>query len=96
MQGQDRGDPAHRRAPLQCQPRRSHFLSAHLQRGAPAPDRDVPCQGFDFALAPEIGRRFGGRDHTTVLQAVRKIESLVGNDRALAEEIEMIKRELQE
>ena len=45
---------------------------------------------------PEIGRRFGGRDHTTVLHAVRKIEGLVGNDGALAEEIEMIKRELQE
>ena len=29
---------------------------------------------------PEIGRRFGGRDHTTVLHAVRKIEGLVGND----------------
>ena len=45
---------------------------------------------------PEIGRRFGERDHTTVLHAVRKIESLVGNDGALAEEIETIKRELQE
>src|SRR5205807_9619753 len=29
---------------------------------------------------PEIGRRFGGRDHTTVLHAVRKIENLVHND----------------
>ena len=38
---------------------------------------------------PEIGRRFGGRDHTTVLHAVRKIEGLVGNDMALAEEIEI-------
>jgi chromosomal replication initiator protein len=45
---------------------------------------------------PEIGRRFGGRDHTTVLHAVRKIEGLVGNDGALAEEIETIKREVQE
>jgi len=45
---------------------------------------------------PEIGRRFGGRDHTTVLHAVRKIESLVGNDNALAEEIELLKRLLQE
>ncbi len=45
---------------------------------------------------PEIGRRFGGRDHTTVLHAVRKIEGLVGNDVALAEEIELLKRQLQE
>jgi chromosomal replication initiator protein len=45
---------------------------------------------------PEIGRRFGGRDHTTVLHAVRKIEGLVGNDVALAEEIEVLKRQLQE
>lgn len=45
---------------------------------------------------PEIGRRFGGRDHTTVLHAVRKIESLVTTDKALAEEIEILKRQLQE
>jgi chromosomal replication initiator protein len=45
---------------------------------------------------PEIGRRFGGRDHTTVLHAVRKIENLVSNDVSLAEEIELLKRQLQE
>jgi chromosomal replication initiator protein len=45
---------------------------------------------------PEIGRRFGGRDHTTVLHAVRKIENLVGNDTSLAEEIEVLKRQLQD
>ena len=45
---------------------------------------------------PEIGRRFGGRDHTTVLHAVRKIEALVGNDNALAEEVESLKRQLQD
>jgi len=45
---------------------------------------------------PEIGRRFGGRDHTTVLHAVRKIEALVGNDTALAEEVESLKRQLQD
>ena len=43
---------------------------------------------------PEIGRRFGGRDHTTVLHAVRKIENLVHTDTALAEEIELLKRQL--
>jgi chromosomal replication initiator protein len=45
---------------------------------------------------PEIGRRFGGRDHTTVLHAVRKIEALAGNDTAFAEEIEALKRQLQD
>jgi chromosomal replication initiator protein len=45
---------------------------------------------------PEIGRRFGGRDHTTVLHAVRKIENLVNNDAGLAEEIELLKRQLAE
>jgi chromosomal replication initiator protein len=45
---------------------------------------------------PEIGRRFGGRDHTTVLHAVRKIEALVAKDTALSEEVESLKRQLQE
>jgi chromosomal replication initiator protein len=45
---------------------------------------------------PEIGRRFGGRDHTTVLHAVRKIETLVGKDTTTADEVELLKRLLQE
>ncbi|WP_454615700.1 chromosomal replication initiator protein DnaA, partial [Bradyrhizobium cenepequi] len=45
---------------------------------------------------PEIGRRFGGRDHTTVLHAVRKIEALVAKDNSLSEEVESLKRQLQE
>jgi chromosomal replication initiator protein len=45
---------------------------------------------------PEIGRRFGGRDHTTVLHAVRKIEGLIGTDNSLAAEIEVLKSQLQE
>ena len=43
---------------------------------------------------PEIGRRFGGRDHTTVLHAVRKIEGLTLKDGMLSEEIELLKRML--
>ncbi|CAM5774058.1 chromosomal replication initiator protein DnaA [Labrys miyagiensis] len=45
---------------------------------------------------PEIGRRFGGRDHTTVLHAVRKIEGLVGKDSGLAEEVDLLRRLLSE
>jgi chromosomal replication initiator protein len=45
---------------------------------------------------PEIGRRFGGRDHTTVLHAVRKIEKALGEDISLNDEVELLKRMLQE
>ena len=45
---------------------------------------------------PEIGRRFGGRDHTTVLHAVRKIEDLTTGDQTLAQEIELLKRLINE
>ncbi len=45
---------------------------------------------------PEIGRRFGGRDHTTVLHAVRKIEKALGDDQALSEEVAILKRILTE
>ncbi|HEV2336578.1 MAG TPA: chromosomal replication initiator protein DnaA [Stellaceae bacterium] len=44
---------------------------------------------------PEIGRKFGGRDHTTVMHAVRKIEELIARDRALAEDVELLRRMLQ-
>jgi chromosomal replication initiator protein len=45
---------------------------------------------------PEIGRRFGGRDHTTVLHAVRKIEKQLHDDHTLSDEVELLKRMLQE
>lgn len=41
---------------------------------------------------PEIGRRFGGRDHTTVLHAVRKIEGMIAGDKTLADEIALLKQ----
>ncbi len=41
---------------------------------------------------PEIGRRFGNRDHTTVLHAIRKIEGLMASDAGLREEVELLKR----
>lgn len=45
---------------------------------------------------PEIGRRFGGRDHTTVLHAVRKIEDLMNKDTKLSHEVELLKRLINE
>ena len=43
---------------------------------------------------PEIGKRFGGRDHTTVMHAVKKIEELTRIDQTLAEDVEMLHRML--
>jgi chromosomal replication initiator protein len=44
---------------------------------------------------PEIGRKFGGRDHTTVMHAVRKVEELRDTDASFAEDLELLKRMLQ-
>ncbi len=44
---------------------------------------------------PEIGKKFGGRDHTTVMHAVRQIEKLTAEDRTLADDLEALKRKLQ-
>jgi len=44
---------------------------------------------------PEIGRKFGGRDHTTVMHAVRKVEELCTIDRSFAEDVELLRRMLE-
>ncbi len=44
---------------------------------------------------PEIGRRFGKRDHTTVIHAVKKIEELQSVDNQIAKDIEVLRRVLE-
>lgn len=44
---------------------------------------------------PEIGRKFGGKDHTTVMHAVKRIEALAAEDQELAEDVELLMRMLQ-
>ncbi len=44
---------------------------------------------------PEIGRRFGGRDHTTVMHGVRRIEELKATDSQIADDIELLRRALE-
>jgi chromosomal replication initiator protein len=44
---------------------------------------------------PEIGRKFGGRDHTTVLHAVRKVEELKSLEREFSEDITILRRTLE-
>lgn len=44
---------------------------------------------------PDIGRSFGGRDHTTVMHAVKKVEELATGDISFAEDIDLLKRMLE-
>ena len=44
---------------------------------------------------PEIGRKFGGRDHTTVMHAVRKVEELKSTDSGFGEDVELLRRMLE-
>ncbi len=44
---------------------------------------------------PEIGRKFGGRDHTTVIHAVRRIDELCREDSGMEEDVDLLKRMLE-
>jgi chromosomal replication initiator protein len=54
------------------------------------------CKQLTRRSLPEIGRRFGGRDHTTVMHGVRKIEELKAQDAQIAEDLELLRRTLEE
>jgi chromosomal replication initiator protein len=44
---------------------------------------------------PEIGRRFGGRDHTTIMHGIRKVEELKATDSQLSEDLDLLRRSLE-
>ncbi len=52
------------------------------------------CKQHTTRSYPDIGRRFGGRDHTTVLHGVRKIEELMAQDDQIARDVEALARKL--
>lgn len=73
---------------------RNDLLSQRRQRSIVLP-RQVAmylAKQLTSRSLPEIGRRIGNRDHTTVLHAVRKIDEKVGTDQQLKSEIEELKR----
>ena len=53
------------------------------------------CKQLTARSLPEIGRKFGGRDHTTVMHAVRRVEELSQMDAALAEDVDLLRRMLE-
>ena len=54
------------------------------------------CKQLTSRSLPEIGRKFGGRDHTTVMHGVRRIEELKLQDGQIAEDLEILRRTLEE
>ena len=52
------------------------------------------CKQHTTRSYPDIGRRFGGRDHTTVLHGVRKIEELMAQDDQIARDVGALTRKL--
>jgi chromosomal replication initiator protein len=50
------------------------------------------CRKYTSCSLPQIGREFGGRDHTTVLHSCDKIRKLLKTDMQLNSEIEEISR----
>lgn len=53
------------------------------------------CKQLTTRSLPEIGRKFGGRDHTTVIHAVKKVEELRATDPSFDEDIELLRRMLE-
>jgi len=77
--------------------RLSDLLSARRARQVARP-RQVAmylAKTLTSKSLPDIGRRFGGRDHTTVIHAVRKIEELRATDAQIAEDVELLRRMLE-
>lgn len=77
---------------------RNDILSARRSRDVVRPRQIAMylAKALTSRSLPEIGRRFGGRDHTTVLHSVRKVEQLMKDDGELQQEIELLKRMLEE
>ena len=77
---------------------RSDLLSSRRNRSIVRP-RQVGmylAKNLTSRSLPEIGRRFGNRDHTTVLHAIRKIEQLMADAMSFKEEVDLLKRLLRD
>ena len=53
------------------------------------------CKQLTSRSLPEIGRSFGGRDHTTVMHGVRRIDELRLQDAEIADDLELLRRALE-
>ena len=76
--------------------RQADLLSERRNRAIARPRQCAMwlCKQLTTRSLPDIGRRFGGRDHTTVLHAVRRIEELRQVDASMAADLEILVRKL--
>jgi chromosomal replication initiator protein len=76
--------------------RQADLLSERRTRSVARPRQTAMwlCKRLTTRSLPDIGRRFGGRDHTTVLHAVRRIEELKQTDAQLSQDIDALVRKL--
>ena len=73
--------------------RQSEMHSKRRARGIVRPRQVAMYLAKDLTnhSYPQIGSRFGGRDHTTVMHAVRKVEDLIAEDKQFADDVGMIR-----
>ena len=75
----------------------SDMFSSKRSKGIAVP-RQVAmylCKQLTSMSLPDIGRGFGGRDHTTVLHAVRKIQDAYKNDKVVHDDVDLLTKILQ-
>ena len=77
--------------------RLADMVSARKQRAIARPRQIAMylAKRLTSRSLPEIGRKFGGRDHTTVMHGVKKVEELMAGDPAFAEDVELLERMLE-
>lgn len=77
--------------------RQVDIISQNRQRAIARPRQMAMflCKRLTTRSLPEIGKKFGGRDHTTILYGVRKIEELMQVDSQIAEDAELLRRMLE-
>ena len=82
---------------LMCSLTRIALQAKNRQRAIARPRQMAMylCKKLTTRSLPEIGKKFGGRDHTTILYGVRKIEELKAKDSQIADDLELLRRSLE-
>lgn len=80
-----------------CNIRQTDMTSARRARAVARPRQIAMylAKQLTSRSLPEIGRKFGNRDHTTVMHAISRISELIEKDSAFAEDVELLRRMLE-